>query len=53
MMMMTMMMNCFVVWLTEERRLALFVAGTTARDPHHRESLTRRQQDLNLLPGRT
>ena len=37
-----------VVWLTDERRLALFPAGTTVRDPHHRESLTRRKQDLNL-----
>ena len=28
------MMNCFVVWLTNERRLALFLAGTVVRDPH-------------------
>ena len=45
MMMMMMMMNCFVVWL---RRLALFPAGTIVRDPLHRESLTRREQGLNL-----
>ena len=31
-----------------ERRLALFPAGTIVRDPHHRESPTRRKQDLNL-----
>ena len=40
-----MMMNCFcvfVAWLTDERRLALFPAGTIVKDPHHRESLTRR-----------
>ena len=37
-----MMMNCFAVWLTDERRLALFPAGTIVRDPHHRESPTRR-----------
>ena len=30
------MMNCFVVWLTDEMRLALFPAGTIVRDPHHR-----------------
>ena len=47
-MMMMKMMNCFVVWLTNEKRLALFPTGTIARDPHHRESLTRRVQGLNL-----
>ena len=31
----------FVVWLTDERRLALFPSVTTVRDPHHRESPTR------------
>ena len=36
------------LWLTDERRLALFPAGTIVRDPHHRESPTRRNQDLNL-----
>ena len=45
-----MMMNFFVVWLTDERSLALFPAGTIVRDPHHLESPTRRDQDLNL-PG--
>ena len=48
MMMMMMMMNCFVVYLTGEKRIALFPAGTTVRDPHRRESPTRREQDLNL-----
>ena len=38
----------FVVWLTDERRLALFPAGTIVRDPRHRKSLTRREQDLDL-----
>ena len=42
MMMMMMMMNCLVVWLTDKRGLALFPAGTTARDPYHRESQTHR-----------
>ena len=37
-----------MVWLTDERRLALFPAGTIVRDCHHRESRTRREQDLNL-----
>ena len=38
----------FVVWLTGERCLALFPAGTIVRDPHHLESPTRCKQDLNL-----
>ena len=38
----------FVVWLTDERRLALFPAGTIVRDSHYREYLTRGEQDLNL-----
>ena len=37
----------FVVWLTKERRLALFPARTIVRDPHHRETPTRREQGLN------
>ena len=36
-----MMMNCFWVWLTDERRLALFPAGTNVKDPKHREAPTR------------
>ena len=43
-----MMIICFVVRLTEERRLALFPARTIVRDPHHRESATCREQGLNL-----
>ena len=43
-----MMMNCFWVWLTDERPLALFPAGTIARGPQHCESPTRCQQGLNL-----
>ena len=43
-----MMMNCFVVWLIEERRLALFPAGTIVRDPQHRKTSTRRDQGLKL-----
>ena len=38
----------FVVWLTDGRRLALFLAGTIVRDTHHRESPTRREQVLSL-----
>ena len=38
----------FVVWLTDERRLALFPAGTIVRDPYHLESQTCPEQDLNL-----
>ena len=40
-----MMMSFWRVWLTDEKRLALFPAGTIIRDPHHRESPTRREQD--------
>ena len=38
----------FMVWLTDERRLALFPAGTIVRDPHHLESPSRLEQALNL-----
>ena len=38
----------FVVGLTDEWRLALFPVGTIVRDPHHCESSTRSEQDLNL-----
>ena len=38
----------FVVWLTNERCLALVPAGTIVRDPHHRKSLTHHKQGLNL-----
>ena len=38
-----MMIIFFVVWLTDQRRLALFPARTIVRDPHHCESPTRRE----------
>ena len=38
----------FVVWLTDEKRLALFPFGTIVRDPHHRESPKSREQDLSV-----
>ena len=38
----------FAEWLTDERRLVLFPAGIIVRDPHHRESPTRREQGPNL-----
>ena len=47
-MQMVMMINCFMVWLTDERRLVLFPAGTIVRDPYHRQFPTRREQYLNL-----
>ena len=45
--MIMMMMNCFC-GMVDQRRLALFPAGTIVRDPHHLESPTRREQGLNL-----
>ena len=48
MMIMMMMLRCFVVWLTDERRLALFSAGIIVKDDHHLESPIRREQDLEL-----
>ena len=38
----------FVVWLIDERPLALFPAKTIARDPYHLESPTHCKQDLSL-----
>ena len=38
----------FVVWLTNEKRLALYPAGTIVRYFHNRESSTRRKQDLSV-----
>ena len=38
----------FVLWLTDERHFVLFPAETIVRDPHHRESPTCCEQDLNL-----
>ena len=43
-----MMKIVFMVWLTDERHLVLFPAGTIVRDPNHRKSPTRHEQDLNL-----
>ena len=43
----------FLIWLTDKRCLALFHAGTIVRDPHHRESATHREQDLNLCRNRS
>ena len=40
-----------VVWLTDEKRLALFPAEIIARDPHHRKSPTRGEQD-NIANGK-
>ena len=37
----------FSEWLTLERRLALFPAGTIVRDSDNRKSFTRREQNLN------
>ena len=47
-MMLMVMMNCFLVWLTNERCLALFPAKTIARDPHHRKFPTCCEKGLNL-----
>ena len=38
----------FVVWLTDERGLALFPAGTIVTGPHYRKSPRRSMQDLKL-----
>ena len=38
----------FLVWLTDERHLALFPAGTIVRDRYHRKSPIRHKQVLNL-----
>ena len=38
----------FVVWLTNEKRLALFQAENIVRDPHHLKSPTHYKQALNL-----
>ena len=38
----------FLVWLTDEKCLALFLAGTIVRDPHNAKYPTHRVQDLNL-----
>ena len=43
-----MMINCFVEWLIDKRRLILFPAGTIVRESHHSKSLTYGVQDLDL-----
>ena len=45
-MMIMMVMNCFMVWFTDERHLILFPAGTIVRDPHHRKFPTSHEQGL-------
>ena len=53
-MMMMMMMIIIIIMtderrlLTDERRLALFPAGTIVRDPYHGDSPTRGEQGLSL-----
>ena len=37
-----------MVWLTDEKCLAIFPVGTTVRDPYQRQFPTRREQGLNL-----
>ena len=44
---MMMMMNCFCD-MVDRRKVFSLIAGTIVRDPHHRESLTCREQVLNL-----
>ena len=39
----------FFFGMTDKRCLALLPGGTIVRDPYHRQSLTRREQGLNLL----
>ena len=47
--MIMMIMKCFCDMVDRRKAsLALFPSGTTVRDPHHRESPTRRKQGLNL-----
>ena len=43
----------FVVWLTDERRLALFPTWTIVKDPHHREFPKNHEQEpvQNLSTG--
>ena len=37
-----------MIWLTDEMCLVLLPAGTSVRDPYHREALKHCGQDLNL-----
>ena len=45
---MMMMMNCFCGMVDRRKAFSLFPVGTIIRDPHHRKSLTRCEQGLNL-----
>ena len=48
-MMMMRFMNYFCDMVDRRKTfLVLFQAATIVRDPHHRESLTRHEQDLNM-----
>ena len=44
----TMLMNCFAVWLTDKKRVTLLPVTTSIREPHQRESRTRHEQVLSL-----
>ena len=44
----TMLMNCFAVWLTDKKRVTLLPVTTSIREPHQRESRTRHEQFLSL-----
>ena len=48
MMMIMMKRIVYVVWLTNKRHSSLIPCRTIVRDPHHSESSTDREQDLNL-----
>ena len=43
-----MLMNCFCGIVDRRKEFRLISAGTIVRDPHHRESPTRREQGLSL-----
>ena len=45
-MMMMMKMNCFCGMVDRQKVFSPIPAGTIVRDPHHRKSLTCREQDL-------
>ena len=46
--MMTMMMNCFCGMVDRRKAFSIISSQDIVRDAHHRESPTRREQDLNL-----
>ena len=43
-----MIMIIYLLFLTDKRRLVLFPVRTIVRDPHHRKSPERCEQDLNM-----